>query len=340
MEFNKQVNWINCGEYIYLQGSLDVKSKVIGFDLDGTLISYKDGLDPARYPSDPNNWQFLGEIKQKILELNREYTIFIITNQFNFTVEKLKMIENVYRCLDSIPHILIAHLKNSYRKPSPSFISVISNIIKSNGKEFDHINSYYCGDAVGSDDPFPPYRWKSTDYDFSIAIGFNFIRPLDLFPAFSFNPRQEITDPSTNIKSFVNKYQLIIMMGMPGSGKSTYAKALEYYCGYCRFSQDEYGGDLEKHQQTIIQTLMSGKYVVLDATFSSFQKRIIWLRIGKELGLAMAIVWAIRDGRPFNKLRDKPVSGFAYHGKYGYNKNFNDPEERPLSIEYDIIKMW
>ncbi len=85
--------------------------------------------------------------------------------------------------------------------------------------------------------------------------------------------------------------------------------------------------------------------LIIDDTYNSspfacLSNRMYWLTIGKMLSIKMAIVWCIRDGRPFNKLRDKPVSHFAYDGKYGYTKNFSDPEIKTEDIEYDIIKLY
>ena len=338
MELYNQLNWFNNGEYLCLNGRSEIKDKFFGFDLDGTLTTYKDGLDPVRFPDNPSNWHFLGEIKSKILELNENYTIVIITNQLNISQSKLGMIEQVYLALDCIPYILIAPKRNQYRKPNPGFMNVINHFINSSGKILNVSESYYCGDTVGPHDPFPPYRRDtSDDYLFATNSGINFIRPCDLFPKFSFVP-YNLDSSGTYIGM---KYQLIIMMGNPGSGKTSYSKFLEQNYGYIRFSQDECG-PLDK-QGTITQitsTLMSGRNVVLDATFPSFQKKLPFLTIGKQLNLSMAIIWCIRDGRPFNKLREKPVSHFAYDSKNGYTKNFNDPEERPMSISYDIIKLY
>ena len=350
MSLIPQINWYNNGEFMYLPGTSDIKNKIIGFDLDGTITTYKDGLDPSRYTTDRNNWNFIGPIKEKILELNRDFTIVIITNQLNVTIGKIGMIEEVYKALDCIPYILVAHKKNHFRKPNTGFLSVINCIVQS----FDITNSYYCGDAIGINDSFPPYRRthkdKSTgkidefgdDYNFALNSGLKFIRPNDLFLPFSFIPTITLSDPTNNTTTVINKYHMILMMGTPGSGKSTYAKILEHYYGYARFSQDEYGGNLKKHQDLVVRTLYSGKCIVLDATFASLSNRMHWLTIGKMLNIKMAIIWSIRDGRPFNNLRNEHerISHHAYDGKYGYTKSFSDPEIKPEGIEYDIIKFY
>ena len=44
------------------------KIKAVIFDLDGTLTAYKNGQNPIHYnKTNPDNWIFLGKIKEKII---------------------------------------------------------------------------------------------------------------------------------------------------------------------------------------------------------------------------------------------------------------------------------
>lgn len=52
------------------------------------------------------------------------------------------------------------------------------------------------------------------------------------------------------------------------------------------------------------------------------------------------IAWIIRNGIPWNKLRLKPVSHFAYTGKNGYVNNFDDPEIVPEGYSYTLEKIY
>src|SRR5581483_7879578 len=74
--------------------------------------------------------------------------------------------------------------------------------------------SFYCGDAVGPQDPNPMYRWSDTDVKFAANCGLKFLRPEDLLPA---QVPPELT----------GQQELIIMVGQPGSGKSTFAQKLK-----------------------------------------------------------------------------------------------------------------
>lgn len=301
----------NHGDYLYIAGISSIKKKIFAFDLDGTLTVYKDGNNPIHHnKTTPYNYNFLCKIN-KIKELNEEYTIFIITNQSNISQEKLQFICNIWKDLESIPHILIAHKKNQYRKPNNGFMYVIQGIMQCN-----ITNSYYCGDAIGESDSFIPYRWSSDDSQFASNTGLSFIRPNDLFGI-----NYEI--PTTDF---------VMMMGNPGSCKTTYAKFLESNYGYVRFSQDECG-DLLKNLPQIENGLKLGYKIVIDATFGNIQNRIPWIQMCQRIGKEMTIVWMIRDGRAFNSMREKPITHFAYSA---YTKNFTSPEFEEMP--YKLLK--
>lgn len=265
------------GDYLFLPGII-TSNKIFGFDLDETLTTYKNGLNPIKYNEGSiDNYLFLGCIKEIILKLSNEYTIFIITNQYKLSLNKKLMIESVYENLDRIPNILCAHKKNQYRKPNNNFLNIINSVIEN----LDIRNSFYCGDAVGKFDIFHPYKWSSSDYDFAINCGFQFVRPIDLFGVSDVRPNQDI----------------VLMMGTPGSLKTTFSKILENYYGYIRFSQDEIG-DLKKHISKIRETLTSGGKVVLDCTFASSKNRIPFLELAKTINKNLLICWIIRFGEP------------------------------------------
>lgn len=301
-------------DFLYIPSMLPVnKNKIFGFDLDGTLTTYKNGQNPKFHNKvDPDNWLFLGKIKEKILELNNEYVIFIITNQNNISNNKIKYITNIWNALDRIPHVLIANKKNLYRKPNNYFINVIYNII---GPTFDLLNSKYCGDAVGENDNYQPYRWSNDDSLFAYNCQLQFVRPCDIFEYCKFTPTSDI----------------ILMMGMPGSGKTMWSIYLQQNYSYIRLSQDEVG-DLKQYKENCKQWLLQGYKIILDATHAKNENRLPWITLANEINKSITIAWCIRDGRHWNKLRNEPISSYAYDGKYGYVANFEEPIGS--SIEY------
>lgn len=94
--------------------------------------------------------------------------------------------------------------------------------------------------------------------------------------------------------------RLAIMVGLPRSGKSTYAKALQE-AGWTRITPDEFR--LALHGQpyyppaeplvwaavelAVRALLRGGHAVVVDATNTTRRRRAGWLKIAEDLGLAL-----------------------------------------------------
>lgn len=311
----------NMNDFLYLPGKINQNiKKIYAFDLDGTLTIAKNGLDPVKYNDiTSDNWIFLGPVYEIIKQLSNEYNIFIITNQANISSGKIAMIESVYKALDYIPTILCAHKKNNFRKPNNTFINIINQLIQN----LNINESYYCGDAVGNDDSFIPYRWGSDDSQFAINSGLKFKRPIDLFGYSNVIPTE----------------QIVMMMGTPGSWKTTFAKHLEENFGYIRLSQDEIG-DLSKQYNRVMNGIREGKKFVLDATFAKLEKRLPWIQMANNMNVDILICWIIRSGYSWNKLRDKPVTHFAFSGPHGYCKNFDNPEIPISGYKFKIEKIY
>lgn len=79
-----------------------------------------------------------------------------------------------------------------------------------------------------------------------------------------------------------NKPKIIIMMGFPGSGKSTFVKS--NYPDYIIINQDELGSK-EKCIDLAYKLLKRDKSIVIDRTNITRKQRKIWLDIAKEFKL-------------------------------------------------------
>ena len=183
---------------------------------------------------------------------------------------------------------------------------------------------HMCGDAVGAGDAYPPYRWSGSDAQFAETVGATFHRPVDVlgltvgFTVSEISPRQE----------------LVILMGNPGSGKSTIGREMALR-GYFHVEQDVVGTPAAVRRATVAN-LDTGASVVVDATHGNPKNRDPWIRIAREHSIPCRIVWIVRDGRPFNALRlglgeDKvPEVAYATYSKY-----FTEPVAGPdHSVEY------
>jgi bifunctional polynucleotide phosphatase/kinase len=165
-----------------------------------------------------------------------------------------------------------------------------------------------CGDAAGPTDPCPAYRWASSDAEFATAIGAQFLRPCDVFAV-------EPVPVSASAQQ-----ELVLLVGNPGSGKSTTSRSLAGL-GYIHIEQDTLKNKAET-LKVAKATLATGKSVVVDATHASSENRAPYIQLAKSLNIPYRILWHIRDGRPFNSLREKPVPEIAYAM---YSKHFVDP---------------
>lgn len=174
------------------------------------------------------------------------------------------------------------------------------------------------GDAVGETDPYIPYRWASSDFDFAANIGAVFIRPCDIIPGVSPSSFEVPTGLS-----------VILMVGNPGSGKSSFARSI---VGVEHIEQDSYPSR-SKVLSATKKLLREGKSVVIDATYGNKDRRAEVYKIADAVGAAVRVVWLPRDGRPFNALREHPIPPVAYGV---YTKHFSDPRDDgvPVTIIY------
>ena len=293
--------------------------KVAIFDLDGTLITRLNGSNPKYPEKNSSNWIFLGDIETEFenLYLNK-YQLIILTNQLKFnniTFDKIKQIQKTLNKLDVI--FFISLKDDIYRKPNLGIFEILNidiTLIK---------DGFVCGDAIGEDDPYPPYRWSSVDYLFYqnlniLNSNIKFIRPIDLFES-------NISD----VIDYCYNIDVIIMMGNMGSGKSTFSKSF--------YSRVIIESDLFKNKNKMFkvaeENLINNKKIVIDATNFSKEKRKVWIDLAKKYSKSYLIVFSIKDGRPFNQLREKKIPEIAYAT---YSKNFENVDDE----EGNFVWIW
>jgi len=221
------------------------QNKIACFDLDGTLISCKSG---KKYPIDENDWSFFSDSVVKDVQYYHEnqYQIVIVTNQSGLTDNekrcrqwKIKL-ENIVSIINVPIIILSSTSHDKYRKPLPSFWDVIEKtFIK---KNVDKSKSFYCGDACGR-----PLDHSDCDLKFALNSGVKFYTPEELFNKAAVKIPQIIYPVHDEIKKFTQNNnqvfvkkdkEIILLVGLQGSGKSTYSDILVNVHGYVRINQD------------------------------------------------------------------------------------------------------
>ena len=186
--------------YFYNEPDLKYKNLAI-FDIDWTIIKPKDGKE---FPKDENDWVWLRKSVPEILKKYSEtHQLVLLTDQTKSW--KLNMIQQIIHELDLKIVVLIA-MNKKYKKGNPElFLSIFPEFEKICEKD----KCFMVGDAGGAKD------WSSVDKDFADNIGIQFFKPEEIFP---FDKIQEFEGDYENK---VEK-EVVIMVGMPGSGKSTF----------------------------------------------------------------------------------------------------------------------
>ncbi len=338
------------------------------FDLDGTLITSKNGHNPKMLHTDkdPKNYVYLFDKDKyfKIFQMLKDcgFVVGIITNQSRINYKGcviLQKIENILNDFQNIlgwkPYIVI-NITRIMLKPSPkSFELLLSQFTNRENLEVkDEVfytvldnnlvvpNIFYIGDACGSDDDFIPYRFSNVDKEFVVSV--NQILPnlfgdsMKFIKAKDFFGNSDIKDS----EALASK-ELVLLMGNPGSGKSTSAYKFEN-AGYKILISDEIKDKKRMISLTELNCNLNNS-IVIDSLNYSKEIRAPYIKIAKDYDYKVRILWHIRDGRCYNVLRglyekdfygnsvhihDKPVPDIVYNV---YSSKFESPSESEGTIE-------
>lgn len=283
------------------------RDKMAAFDYDWTLVSPKGG---KTFPSDMDDWEWLyPSIPEKLKNYYDDgFMIVIFTNQSKDW--KHEQIQLVAKILD-IPVFIVVATEKCHYKPSP----ILFNILVGNNK-ISKEKSFFVGDALGRGGDF-----SDSDKIFAENIGIPCFCPEQVF-----HVKTEITNIPTIPLS--DEKQIIIMMGYPGSGKSTIAKNI---CKNESFVYIE--GDLYKTSTKMIKAslehITQNKSIIFDATNSSSKKRQEYIELGKKYNykiICIHVSTPLEVAYKQNKLRnyEKYVPKIAYSV---YKKNYEEPSE-------------
>ncbi|XP_046843122.1 bifunctional polynucleotide phosphatase/kinase-like [Xenia sp. Carnegie-2017] len=193
-ETRKPLKCTNWDEYasgtllIHKTPGLLPRTKVAGFDLDGTIITTKSG---RVHPTGPEDWKIkYAQIPAKLQKLNNDgFKIVLFTNQASIGKGKLskedfkKKIEKIASKLSVPLQVFAATEKNVYRKPFTGMWKYLKEE-DNNGMDVDHAKSFYVGDAAGRPANWLPKMKKDfacSDRTFAKNTGLSFHTPEEFF---------------------------------------------------------------------------------------------------------------------------------------------------------------
>jgi bifunctional polynucleotide phosphatase/kinase len=306
------------------------RKKVGAFDYDWCLVKPLNGRTHAK---DVNDQQWLRPSVPEVLKsyYDKGFGIVIISNQTR--AWKTESIRAQMATLE-IPLTIAIGYDEADRKPLPTMWHAVMA-----GRDWDTKKSFFVGDAAGR-----AGDWSDSDAKFAEAVGVTFKTPEDVFP---FPEREAANSPASGTAAMLDRKgtgtsastEAIVMIGYPGSGKTTVANA--------RFSADKYthiDGDALKTADRMVRVAAKapvGTSVIFDATNGDVARRAVYIAWAKSAGLPVRAVWVdvTIDVAMENAKRREAEGGnhVPRIAMYTFRKRFQEPT---LEEGFDqVIKM-
>lgn len=254
-------------------------------------------------------------VKTRLQELNKEgYKIIFFTNQAGIEKNRTQVEDVQWKIVDLCKELgfpiqaCICGAEDQWRKPSPQMWDFMMKN-HNEGKAIDREKSFFCGDAAGR-----AASWKAgakkdfsaSDRSFAFNIGVPFKTPEECFlgtavaPELlgwdSIDPLQFLNDNKEQ-KEFVGtlpiarKKDMVIMVGLPASGKSHFSKTHLVPEGYEWINRDTLAS-AEKCLVVAKAAIEEGHSVVIDNTNPDPAARKPFIDAAKKAGYTVrAFVW-------------------------------------------------
>lgn len=283
----------------------ELRPKMASFDYDWTLVNPKEG---KTFPVSIDDWVWLyPNVPTKLIEYYENgYMIVIFTNQSKKW--KYEQIQQVLKQLEIPLFIIIATDKSDY-KPNPILFNILDCKIDKN-------ESFFVGDALGRKSDY-----ADSDKVFAENINIKWFSPEDIFLDKSQTFELPVIPLSTNP-------EIIIMVGYPGSGKTTIADNICKNDNYIHISGDIYK-TTSKMKKAALDYILQKKSIIFDATHSSIKKRLEFINFGNKYKYEIKCVHvttSLEISYKRNKTRkdEKQVPKIAYSV---YKKYYEEPTE-------------
>ncbi|PNS17341.1 Bifunctional polynucleotide phosphatase/kinase [Sphaceloma murrayae] len=308
-------------KYDKLDDNAHIKPRKIAlFDFDSTLIVAKSGKKFAKEAGDWTFWH--ASVPSKLKQLVEDgYLVNIISNQaglkppdpktkspvgaLNKKVAEWKQkVKAVLDTLDLPIAVYAARDHDLYRKPR---VGMWEQLLADHHLSADDVNldeSIFVGDAAGRTASSKGNRdFSCSDRDFASNVGIPFKTPEEYFLneeprpfARAFEPKQYLktvndtdTDSSPIVYTRRNPQDMILFVGSPGAGKSTFYHRHLKPLGYERINQDTLGSR-DRCLRLATTHLTAGLSVAIDNTNADLDVRSHWLALAKQFSVPIRCV--------------------------------------------------
>eukprot|EP00386_Alphamonas_edax_P007208 GDKI01023932.1.p1 GENE.GDKI01023932.1~~GDKI01023932.1.p1 ORF type:complete len:409 (+),score=99.98 GDKI01023932.1:19-1245(+) len=280
--------------------------KIAAFDMDGTLIETKSG---DKFPKDKNDWRLFHptKVQEKLKEYSEKgYKIVILTNQKGISTGKSTAkeitgkIDDIQKAIGIPMQAFIVTQDDYFRKPCIGAWELIET--HNSSTKIDINSSVFVGDAAGRPAVGKKKKdFSAGDYKFALNLGLQFYTPEEFFlgsktenypKTFDFDPRtlgKETETASPKVCVSESKAQeLVLMVGPPGSGKSTTSKRV--FGSYVHVNQDTLKSK-DKCIKACKDAVAAGKSVVIDNQNKEKATRALYIKIAQEKKIPVRVVY-------------------------------------------------
>lgn len=277
------------------------------FDLDQTLITPRDGRP---FPRDAADWQWLRpSVPEQLRALVEQdgFDLILVTNQTK--AWKRELVQGVLEALAPLPVSVVVAFDRADHKPS-------TRLFRSHFPEAIPAGSFFVGDAAGR-----PGDHSDSDRVFAEALGLPFRVPEDVFPL----PFADVAPLDVPVS---DTPELILLIGYPGSGKSTWAQRWAAQQGWLHLEMDVFGTPARVRAKALSPDMRNRTWI-LDATHPTVEKRSEWITWARSLGRSTRAVWlevpidiAMQRNAERARQGGRSVPRVAF---YTYRKRFEEP---------------
>ncbi|XP_066534133.1 bifunctional polynucleotide phosphatase/kinase [Hoplias malabaricus] len=337
---------------IYTAAGVTGSSKIAGFDIDGCIITTKSG---KVFPTSPDDWRILyPEIQPKLATLLKEgFKVVFFTNQLGIARGKLRpevfksKVEDILQILKLPVQVFVATGPGIYRKP---VIGMWEHLCEkeNGGVTVDKSQSFYVGDAAGRPANWAPGKKKKdfscSDRLFALNIDLQFHTPEEFFLRWksatynmpSFDPRAldlkaSLYEPPDALLTSTSQ-EVIVAVGFPGAGKSTFFQTHIIPKGYVYVNRDTLGS-WQHCVSACERALKDGQSVVVDNTNPDPESRKRYVDVSRNAGVSCRcfnFTASLEQSKHNNRFREMipsaikpaPVNDMVFHS---YKNKFVTP---------------